>query len=123
MTSDEYREQLQKQIDEEIARQQDGSAAALASAAPAQTPQDLLQVLADKTESASARLAALHALQQLSFNVPLFAEIRPAFLEILRTVIDDPDALLREQAVEALAQEKDEYVQRRLLAGLSGDRK
>jgi hypothetical protein len=36
----------------------------------------------------------------------------------LRTVSDDSDASLREQALEILAQRKDEYGQRRLLEGL-----
>ena len=118
MNSDEYREQIRKEVEEELARQKDSSEAALASAAPELTPQDQLRILGDKTESASARRGALQALQQLAFKVPQFAEIRPAFIEVLRTVIDDPDAQLREQAIEALAQEKDEYVQRRLLEGL-----
>jgi HEAT repeat protein len=118
MNSEEYREQIRKEVEEELARQKDSSEAALASAAPEPTPQDLVQTLADKSESASARRAALQALQQLAFKVPQFAAIRPAFIEALRTVIDDPDTHLREQAVETLAQEKDEYVQRRLLEGL-----
>lgn len=118
MNSDDYREQIRKEVEEELARKADSSNAALASAAPEQTPQDMVNTLSDKSESPAARRGALQALQQLAFKVPQFAAIRPAFIAALRTVIDDPDAHLREQAVEALAQEKDEYVQRRLLEGL-----
>jgi HEAT repeat protein len=125
MNSDEYREQLRKQIEEELARKQEAAEGAALSAAPPEPPsgEDLVRILGDSNESAEVRRAALHALQQLTFKVPTFAKIRPAFIETLRKVIDDSDAKLRGEAVEALAQEKDEYVQRRLLEGLKHDGK
>jgi hypothetical protein len=64
------------------------------------------------------RLAALRVLQMSSFRVVVFDPKRPEYLDALRTVIDDRNASLREQALEILAQERDEYAQRRLLEGL-----
>ena len=122
MNSDEYREQLKKQIEEELARKNEG--AALSAAAPEPpSGDDLVRLLGDSNESADSRRAALHSLQQLSFKVPTFAKIRPKFIETLRKVIDDSDAKLREEAVETLSQDKDEYVQRRLLESLKNDKK
>lgn len=119
MNNEEYREQLRRQIEEELA-QQPALAAAAASDAPPD-PEPYLQILGDANRSAEERRAALVTLQQLSFNVPLLAEFRPAFIETLRAIIDDPDERLRDMALESLAQEKDEYAQRRLLAGLRRD--
>ena len=74
--------------------------------------------LRDSAEPAVVRLAALRVLQQSRFSGPAFNPKRPEYLAALRTIIDDPDASLRQQALEILAQEKDEYAQRRLLEGL-----
>jgi hypothetical protein len=43
----------------------------------------------------------------------------PAYLDALRSVIDDEDKALRETALESLALRSDEYVQRRLIEGLN----
>jgi len=75
-------------------------------------------LLGDNAEPAVVRLAALRVLQQSSFRAATFNPKRPEYLTALRTVIDDPDASLRQQALEILAQDKDEYAQRRLLEGL-----
>jgi hypothetical protein len=77
-----------------------------------------IDVLRDSAEPAVLRVAALRVLLQSSFSGPAFNPKRPEFLAALRTVIDDQDASLRQQALEILAQEKDEYAQRRLLEGL-----
>jgi HEAT repeat protein len=77
-----------------------------------------IDLLRDRTESAVVRLAALRVLQMSSFRVVVFDPKRPEYLDALRTVIDDRNASLREQALEILAQERDEYAQRRLLEGL-----
>ena len=78
----------------------------------------LIELLGDTTEPASLRIAALDALQQGTFLVQIFAPKRPAYLQVLRSVVDDPDTELRRRAIGVLAREKDEYVQRRLLNGL-----
>jgi hypothetical protein len=78
----------------------------------------MISLLGDSAEDAKVRLAALQVLQQSTFSAATFAPKRPDYMAALRTVIDDQDASLREQALEILAQEKDEYAQRRLLEGL-----
>src|SRR5215210_3695528 len=77
-----------------------------------------IRLLRDSAEPAVVRLAALRVLQQSSFRPATFNPKRPEYLDALRTVIDDQDASLRQQALEILAQGKDEYAQRRLLEGL-----
>lgn len=77
-----------------------------------------LDLLRDATEPAELRRTALAVLQMLSFSSPLFTSKRPEYVAALRTIVDDQDAELRQQAMEILAQEKDEYVQRRLVEGL-----
>src|SRR5215216_2396813 len=78
----------------------------------------MIGLLRDSTEPVVMRLAALRVLQQSSFRAAIFNPKRPEYLAALRAVIDDQDSSLREQALEILAQEKDEYAQRRLLEGL-----
>lgn len=75
------------------------------------------------TEPAVVRLAALRVLQTSSFRAATFNPKRPEYLAALRTVIDEPNASLRQQALEILAQAKDEYAQRRLLEGLEDSSK
>jgi HEAT repeat protein len=78
----------------------------------------MIGLLRDSTEPVVMRLAALRVLQQSSFRAAIFNPKRPEYLAALRAVIDDQDSSLREQALEILAQDKDEYAQRRLLEGL-----
>jgi HEAT repeat protein len=78
----------------------------------------MIGLLGDDAEPPAVRLAALQVLQQSTFSAATFNPKRPEYLAALRTVIDDQDASLREQALEILAQEKEEYAQRRLLEGL-----
>ena len=130
MNREEYRAQIRREVDEAQAEQPaatlsaaDGERAEVASllnTAPEESgnAEQLLAILGDPARSAESRRAALQAIQQLSFNAPLFERIRPALIDILRRVIEDPDERLREMAIEVLAQEKDEYVQRRLIDGI-----
>lgn len=78
----------------------------------------VIGLLRDSAEPAGMRLAALQVLQQSSFSAAVFSPKRPEYLTALRSIIDDRDASLSQQALEILAQEKDEYAQRRLLEGL-----
>jgi len=78
----------------------------------------LLEVLRDAARPADVRMAVLDVLQQISFRMAAFPAKRPDYLATLRSVIDDPDAELRQRAIGILAREKDEYVQRRLIDGL-----
>jgi hypothetical protein len=80
----------------------------------------LLEVLRDAARPADVRMAVLDVLQQISFRMAAFPAKRPDYLAALRSIIDDPDAQLRQRAIGILAREKDEYVQRRLIDGLEG---
>jgi hypothetical protein len=83
----------------------------------------LLDVLRDQSVPTDQRLGVLNLLQQISFQMVGFPGKRPAYLEALRSIVDDPDAELRRRAIGILAREKDEYVQRRLVEGLQGTAK
>lgn len=80
----------------------------------------LLELLRDGTAPTDVRIAVLRLMQQISFSAASFPAIRPDYLATLRSIIADPDAQLRQQAISILAQHKDEYVQRRLIEGLEG---
>jgi hypothetical protein len=80
----------------------------------------LLEVLRDAARPADVRIAVLDVLRQISFRMAAFPAKRPDYLAALRSIIDDPDAELRQRAIGILAREKDEYVQRRLIDGLEG---
>jgi HEAT repeat protein len=82
--------------------------------------ESLLELLRDGTMPTDARIAVLNLLQQINFRMASFPAIRPDYLATLRSIIADPDVQLREQAISILAQQKDEYVQRRLIEGLEG---
>jgi hypothetical protein len=118
MTSNEYREQIRREIEKELGGR-DASLRAVPAASPSESAREWLRTLGDQAQPAASRRAALEALQQLSFKANAFAAIRAEYIDALRSVIDDPDRQLREIALETLAQEKDEYAQRRLLAGLN----
>lgn len=78
----------------------------------------LLELLKDPAQPREVRLEALKVLQMLAFISPLFLSKRPEFLAALRSIVEDPDPAVRQAAIEVLAMEKDEYVQRRLNEGL-----
>ncbi len=78
----------------------------------------VIGLLRNSAEPSEVRLTALRVLQQSSFRAAIFNPKLPEYLDALRTIVDDPDVSLRQQALEILAQGKDEYAQRRLLEGL-----
>jgi hypothetical protein len=80
----------------------------------------LLRLLQDSTLPSDQRIAVLNVLQEISFRMVSFPAKRPDYLAALRSIIEDPDAQLRRQAIGILAREKDDFVQRRLIDGLEG---
>lgn len=78
-----------------------------------------LFIAEDSSDQVELRRAVLSVLRALSFGSRLFISLRPEYMTMLRSLLDDPDSLLRESAAEDLAKDKDEYVQRRLLDGLT----
>jgi hypothetical protein len=83
---------------------------------PDVVPETALQRLADPEESPVVRLAALKLLQQKEFFSSVAAEWRPAFLDALRTAVDDPK--VRAAALEVLSAHKDRQTQAALLEGI-----
>jgi hypothetical protein len=78
----------------------------------------LIKILADPAEHNQVREAALAALQQSTFSAIEFRRYAADFRDALRSVATDDDADLREQAMELLALNGDQYVQRLLVEGL-----
>jgi hypothetical protein len=78
----------------------------------------VIGLLRDSRGPEVLRSAALRVLQQTSFSGSAFYQKRPEVFDALRAMIDDQDASLRQEALEILAQNYDEYAQRRLLEGL-----
>jgi hypothetical protein len=112
----------------EVARDRNAPAtervAALHALAPAQRNDEafvrtLFELAGDASEPAELRLGVLRILRQLRFSSVLLNENRAQYIETLRPLVDEADPALRQDAVEMLAQEKDEYVQRRLLESVS----
>lgn len=78
----------------------------------------VLDLLRDSAEPTLLRQAALRVLQALDFSSDIFNTVRPEYMDVLREIINAEDLTLRQQVLEVLAQERDEYAQRRLLEGL-----
>jgi HEAT repeat protein len=78
----------------------------------------VLQLLGDKMQPAELRRVALLVMQEISFGGRAFLAKRAEYFDVLRTVVDDPDPELRQEAISVLALNKDEYAQRRLMEGL-----
>jgi hypothetical protein len=80
----------------------------------------VIGLLTDKSEAPTLQITALGLLQTISFSSSIFRGKRPEYLAALRALVDRKNTKLRYQAIEILASEKDEYVQRRLIEGLEG---
>jgi HEAT repeat protein len=84
---------------------------------------ELIQLVSNQQLSTAQRLAVIDMLQEMSFSAAAFAPSRPAYLEALRGLIEDSDKRLRRRALGILSRQKDDFTQRRLVAGLQGDAK
>ena len=83
----------------------------------------VIGILEDDGKPGELRMAALEILEFIDISSALFVTYRPQFMAALRSALDDKDRHLRDSAIERLALEKDEYVQRRLLEGIQGQAK
>jgi hypothetical protein len=79
---------------------------------------ELLATLRNREEPLRVRMAALQALAALDFLPARFEPFRADYKQALRDVATDPEAELRESALELLAIDKDPYAQELLVAGL-----
>lgn len=78
----------------------------------------LIDVLAETSEDPVVRRAARTTLAQLSFSTGEFAPYEADYRNALRVAATDPDPQLAEGALAVLAQGRDDYAQRIVLAGL-----
>ena len=83
---------------------------------PDVVPETALQRLANPKESPVVRLAALRLLQHKQIFSSVAAEWRPAYLDALRTALNEPK--LRSAALEILSGLKDRNTQELLLEGI-----
>jgi hypothetical protein len=83
---------------------------------PDVVPETALERLADPKESPVVRLAALRLLQHKQIFSSVAAEWRPAYIEALRTALNEPK--LRSAALEILSALKDRKTQALLLEGI-----
>jgi hypothetical protein len=79
---------------------------------------ELLATLRYREELLRVRMAALQALAALDFLPARFEPFRADYKQALRDVATDPEAELRDSALELLAIEKDPYAQELLVTGL-----
>ncbi len=77
-----------------------------------------IDLVKDANQPAALRVVALKALQGASFHAPRLQASQPEFLAALRESARDADADIRQRALSALAQHKDEFAQRLLMEGL-----
>jgi hypothetical protein len=79
---------------------------------------EVIAMLGDAKAPVELRSMALTALQASQFASVVMPRHRPAYKNALRGLLDDPSPVLRQFAAEYLALDRDEYLQRRLVAGL-----
>lgn len=79
----------------------------------------LIEILQDKTEPATLRLAIIEMLVSVSFSNPAFTSNLPRFKQALKQLINDKDIPLQQRAIELLAGYNDEQAQKILLDGLN----
>jgi hypothetical protein len=79
---------------------------------------ELLATLRNREEPLRVRMAALQALGALDFLPTRIEPFRADYKQALRDVATDPQAELRESALELLAIDKDPYAQELLATGL-----
>ena len=93
-------------------------AASIVALARSSVMRALLALLEDPDESVPVRSAALRAIAQAAFSRAEFRRWEPDFRAALRAVATGDDATMRDQALERLSLEGDEYAQRLLADGL-----
>lgn len=79
---------------------------------------DVVAMLGDQQAPLPLRLMAMSTLQSSQFASIVMPRARPAYKNVLRGLLDDAAPALRQFAAEYLALDRDEYLQRRLVAGL-----
>ena len=79
---------------------------------------DLMNILTDPSEPAELRKTAIHQIRVLDIEGIAFGKFRSIVLEGLRKVIRDKNKYIAREAIDLLAYQKDEWLQRELKEGL-----
>ena len=83
----------------------------------------ILGWLKDEAFPVKMKLSALEIVQGLKFSSPVIWNLKSELNNTLRSLIEDKNKTLRHKAIEMLAVDKDEVVQRRLMDQLRGNSK
>jgi hypothetical protein len=78
----------------------------------------VLRLLKNKNLTGDMRKAAFSCMQTIRFSSPVVASVQPQIIDAYRSLVEDKNQKIRESVITYLAQEKDEYAQRKLLEGL-----
>lgn len=83
----------------------------------------LISILTDLSEPEELRKTAILQVRVLGFEGPAFKQFRPIVIEGLRKLINDKDRQIALEAIDLLAYQKDEWLQRVLVEGLENPEK
>ncbi|WP_166922964.1 tyrosinase family protein [Flavobacterium poyangense] len=78
----------------------------------------LIRILTDLSEPAELRKTVILQIRALTLEGPAFKQFRPIVIDGLRKVIRDKDKQIALEAIDLLAYQKDEWLQRVLIEGL-----
>jgi len=78
----------------------------------------VLRLLKNKNLPGDIRKAAFSCIQSIRFSSPVIASVQTQITDIFKGLVEDKNQKIREDVISYLAQEKDEYVQRKLLEGI-----
>ncbi len=79
----------------------------------------LFNILSDLNEPVELRRIAILQIRALAFDGLVFLKFRSVVLEFLRTLVNDKDKQIAKEAIDLLAYQRDEFVQRLLVEGLA----
>ncbi|MGV3609315.1 MAG: tyrosinase family protein [Fluviicola sp.] len=83
----------------------------------------LINILTDLSEPEELRKTVMLQIRVLGFEGPAFKQFRPIVLEGLRKLIRDKDKRIAMEAIDLLAYQKDEWLQRELKEGVENPEK
>jgi hypothetical protein len=79
----------------------------------------VLRLLKNKNLSADLRKAAFNCIQTVRFSSPVIAGLQTQITDAFKSLVEDKNQKIRESVITYLAQQKDEFVQRKLLEGIT----
>ncbi len=79
----------------------------------------VLGLLKNKKLSADLRKAAFNCIQTIKFSSAVVAGLQSRITDVFKSLVEDKNQKIRESMITYLAQQKDEFVQRKLLEGIA----